>query len=297
MARIGQLEFESWVAERKGTRAVGEDGGEHAYAYASDRQTRAAFERARPVQLAVEAVVRMFKAFGKNELLGQAVKVGPQQFPRVHGLVIECAQSLGIAPPTVYIMNSPVINAGTFGTNDDSFMLIHSALIDHMSDEELRSVIGHECGHIHNSHVVYLTALYFLTQMAGAFVAWIVTPAVVALRAWSRRAEITCDRAALLCCRNPDTVTRALAKLALGSHKLYDQLNLEAFLEQHEESRQGVGRFSELLASHPWLPKRVLALRVFEQSKLFRNRAGLGDDGLSMKQVDERVLEIVKVVT
>jgi Zn-dependent protease with chaperone function len=204
---------------------------------------------------------------------------------------------LGITPPTVYIMNSPVINAGTFGTNDDSFMLIHSALIDHMSDEELRSIIGHECGHIHNSHVVYLTALYFLTQMAGAFVAWIVTPAVVALRAWSRRAEITCDRASLLCCRNPEVVTRALTKLALGSHKLYDQLNLEAFLEQHEESRQGVGRFSELFASHPWLPKRVLALRVFQQSKLFRRRAGLGEDGLSMKEVDEKVLEIVKVVT
>jgi Zn-dependent protease with chaperone function len=248
------------------------------------------------VQLAVEAVVRVFKAFGKNELLGHAVKVGPRQFPRVHALLETCAGRLGIATPTVYVVNNPVLNAGTYGTNDDSFILVHSALVDHMTDEELQSVLGHECGHIHNSHVVYLTALYFLTQMAGLFVRWIVTPALIALRAWSRRAEVTSDRAALLCTSSPAATTRALTKLALGSQKLYDQLDLEAFLEQYEESQRGPGRFSELFETHPWLPKRVLALRVFEKSRLFRKRAGLGDDGLDMSEVDEKVHEIVKVV-
>lgn len=297
MARIGQLDFNQWVADRKGERAGGEEGGEHAYAYALDRQTRLAFDTARPVQLATEAAVRAFKTFGKNELLGQAVRIGPRQFPRVHALVASCSESLGIAPPTVYVVNNPVLNAGTLGTNDESFILIHSALVDHMSDLELKAVIGHECGHIHNSHVVYLTTLHFLTQMAGVFLSWVVTPALVALRAWSRRAEITSDRAALLCVGDPAVVTRSLAKLALGSQKLYEQLDLEVFLEQHAESREGPGRLSELFASHPWVPKRVLALRVFEQSRLFRKRAGLGDDGLSMKEVDDKVQDILKVVT
>ncbi|MCU0692037.1 MAG: M48 family metallopeptidase [Polyangiaceae bacterium] len=296
MARVGRLDFESWLAQRKGAAAVGEDGGEHAYAYVSDRQTRTAFARVMPVQLAVEAVVRMFKAVGKNELLGHAVRVGPRQFPRVHNLVVSCSQTLGIPTPTVYIVNSPILNAGTYGTNDDSFILVHSALVDHMSDEELLSVFGHECGHIHNSHVVYLTTLYFLTEAAGLFVRWIVTPALVALRSWSRRAEITCDRASLLCVRDLDTATRSLAKLALGSRKLYDELNLEAFLEQHEESQQGPGRYNELFATHPWLPKRVLALRVFHESRLFRSRMGLAHDGLAMREVDDKVLDIVKVV-
>ena len=52
------------------------------------------------------------------------------------------------------------MNAMTFGTNDDAFILVHSALVDHFDDEELLSVIGHECGHIHNDHVVYLTTLH-----------------------------------------------------------------------------------------------------------------------------------------
>lgn len=296
MAQVGQLDFQEWLADRQTIASAGEQGGEHAYAYVSDRQTRAAFDRMRPVQIAVEAVVRSFKAVGKNQLLGTSVRVGPRQFPRVHGLVESSAKSLGIATPTVYITNNPVLNAGTYGTNDDSFILIHSALVDHMTDEELTSVIGHECGHIHNSHVVYLTTLYFLTHAAGIFVRWIVSPALVALKAWSRRAEITCDRASLLCVEKPEVSTRALTKLALGSRKLYDDLNLEAFLEQAEEIRTGPGRYNELFATHPWLPKRVLAMRIFEQSRLYRKRVGLGDDGLTMEEVDEKVHELVKVV-
>ncbi len=296
MAHVGQLDFNGWLDDRRGIAAAGEQGGEHAYAYASDRQTRAAFDRAKPVQLAVEAVVRMFKSVGKNQLLGTSVKVGPRQFPRVHGLVETSARALGIATPTVYITNNPVLNAGTYGTNDDSFILVHSGLVDHMSDEELSSVIGHECGHIHNSHVVYLTTLYFLTNAAGVFVRWIVSPALVALKAWSRRAEITCDRASLLCVKDPEVSTRALTKLALGSRKLYDDLDLEAFVAQYDEIKDGPGRYNELFATHPWLPKRVLAMRIFERSSLYRRRAGLGDDGLTMAEVDEKVHEIVRVV-
>jgi hypothetical protein len=57
-----------------------------------------------------------------------------------------------------------------------------------------------------------------------------------------------------------------------------------------------VGRFTEVLSTHPWLPKRVLALRAFSESSLFRSHLGLGDDGLSMQSVDEKVHDIIKVV-
>jgi Zn-dependent protease with chaperone function len=144
--------------------------------------------------------------------------------------------------------------------------------------------------------VVYLTALFMLTRMAGLFLRYASLPAVLALRAWSRRAEITCDRAGALCARDLDVASRALTKLALGSQKLYEELNIEAFLEQHEEAQGSVGRFSEVFATHPWLPKRVLALRQFGESSLFRQHVGKGDTGLSMDQVDERVHEIVKVL-
>ncbi|UQA62486.1 M48 family metallopeptidase [Polyangium aurulentum] len=296
MAQVGTLDFKGFVEGRKGQRAGGADGGGHAYAYVSDRNTRLAFEKMKPVELAVSASVRFFKSVGKAELLGHAVKVGPNQFPRVHSLASHCAGTLGIATPTLYIVNSPHLNAATYGTNDDSFILVHSALVDHFTDEELINVIGHECGHIHNSHVVYLTAMHYLARMAGLFVRWAVAPALVALNGWSRRAEVTCDRAGLLCCKSLDVSTRTLAKLALGSTKLYSELNMDAFLEQYEESKDSVGRYSELFASHPWLPKRVMALRTFAESELYRKHTSAGEGGLSMEQVDEKVHDIIKVL-
>lgn len=296
MAKLGNIDFQQWLDSRRAKASVGEEGGDLAYAYVSDRRTRAVFERLKPVEIAVEAVVRIFNQVGRNQLLGTCVKVGPRQFSRVDRLARECADTLGIAPPTVYITNSPVLNAGTYGTADDAFIIVHSALVDHVQDEELRSVLGHECGHIHNRHVVYLTALHFLTRTVGMIAGPFVLPAVTALRAWSRRAEITCDRASMLCVRDVRITTRAIAKLALGSQKLYEQLDLEVFLEQYEEGQQGVGKLSELFTSHPWIPKRVLAMQVFEKSKLYRTRAGLGDDGISMNEVDEQVHKIVKVM-
>ena len=111
MANVGKLEFEAFVASRSNPGATEPGEAANAYAYTSDRQTKAAFERAKPVELAVSAAVRLFKNVGKNQLLGQAVKVGPNQFPRVHALGLRCAETLGIAPPTMYIMNDPRANA------------------------------------------------------------------------------------------------------------------------------------------------------------------------------------------
>jgi Zn-dependent protease with chaperone function len=296
MAQVGSLNFKAFIEGRKGERAGGRDGSGHEYAYVSDKNTRVAFDKLKPVELAVTAAVRMFKAMGKNQLLGNAVKVGPNQFPRVYGLAMQCAKTLQIAPPTLYITNSPVMNAMTFGTNDDSFIVVHSALIDHFTDEELISVIGHEAGHIHNSHVVYLTALFYLKHMASMFLKWIVAPAELALSGWKRRAEITCDRAGLLCSRDLGVSTRALAKLALGSTKLYAEFNVEQFANQYEEGKEGLGRYTEITASHPWLSKRMKALQTFAESELYRRHVGLGEGGLSMEQVDEKVHDIIKVV-
>jgi Zn-dependent protease with chaperone function len=297
MAHTPALDFDAFVARKRSERVTtggltGSTG--HEYAYISDRQTRAAFERAKPVEMAVSATVRMWKQVLRNQLLGSAVRVSDRQFPRIQRLTQKCADTLHIAVPHVYIVSNPQLNAATYGTNEEAFVMIHSALVDHYSDEELLTVIGHECGHIHNSHVVYLTALHVLTRVAGAIVQWAMQPALVALLAWSRRAEITCDRAGMLCSKSTDVSGRALTKLALGSRKLYEEFNLEAFLEQYEEGKEGIGKYMEAFASHPYLPKRVLAMRVFAESALYKKAVGLGETGLTMPEVDDRVRALLK---
>lgn len=304
MALAQELNFEEYVKQKRDSHAGGASPAGNEYAYVSDRQTRATFERMKPVELAVASSVRMYKQVWRSQLLGSAVKVSDRQFPRIQKLVSRCADTLQIAVPEVYIISNPSLNAATFGTNEESLIFVHSALVDHYSDEELLTVLGHECGHIHNHHVVYLTALHYLTHLAGAFTRILAEPAILALNAWSRRAEITCDRAGMICSQNPEVSARALTKLVIGSRKLYDEFNLEAFLEQYEEGKEGFGKYMEAFATHPWLPKRVLAMRVFAESELFKRSQqakpmSLPDTagstaGISMEEVDTRVRALLK---
>ncbi len=295
MALAPSLDFASFVTDRRSEHAGGGDG--HDYAYVSDRNTRAAFLKMPPVEHAVAATVRLWKAVGRNQLLGHTIRVSDRQFPKLHALNVQSARALGIATPTLYVGQNPNLNAGTYGTNDDSFVLINGSLVDHFSDQELLDVLGHEHGHIQNNHVVYNTTLHYLTNVASAFIGWFAQPATLALRAWSRRAEITCDRAGLLVVKDLNVSLRGLMKLTVGSKKLYEQLDLDAYLEQFEDGKKGIGRFTELWASHPYVPRRVQALRVFAQTALYRKAAGLGEGGITMDECDTRVHDIIQVVT
>jgi Zn-dependent protease with chaperone function len=295
MAQVPELDFQTFVNAKRSGHVGGGDG--HDYAYISDRQTRAAFQKMAPVEYAVAATVRMWGVIGKNQLLGSTVRVSERQFPRLHKLNVQSAQALGIPTPTLYVGQNPHLNAGTFGTHEESFVLVNGSLIDHFDDKEFLDVLGHEHGHIQNNHVVYLTTLYMLTNVVGALVGWFAYPARLALSAWSRRAEITCDRAGLLVVKDLHTSMKGLMKLALGSKKLYDELDLDAYLEQYADMKQGIGRLTELGASHPYVPKRVMALKAFAETSLYRKAAGLGDGGISMEECDNKVHEIIKVVT
>ena len=288
-----EFNFATFV-ERKQRGSWGRDE-EVRYAYSADVAMLRSMQRMRPLELAAASVVRTSYTMLNSQFLGSAVKVGPRQFPSIYRIVKHCAKTLTVPIPKVYVINDPRPNAFTYGTEEESFICVSSALIDHFDEAELRFVIGHETGHIQNKHVVYNTALMVLTQGAGVFLAWIVQPALLALRQWIRRAEITCDRAGLLCNNDLEAATRSFVKLATGSHKLYPEMNVEAFLEQFEEGRDSVGRFGEVFATHPYIPRRIHALRAFAESALYRQAAALGSGGLDMEEVDRRTSEIIQI--
>ncbi len=289
----GDFDFATYV-DRKKTGSWGRDEGVR-YAYSADVMMLKSFQRLRPVELAAASVVRTSKEWMRAQLLGSTVKVGPTQFPSIYAIAKHCADVLTVPIPNVYIKNDPHPNAFTYGTDEESFIVVTSALVDHFDEAELKFVIGHETGHIQNKHVIYNTALMILMQGAGVFLAWLVQPALIALQQWTRRAEITCDRAGLLCCQDLDAASRSFLKLATGSHKLYPEMNVEAFLDQFEEGRNSFGRLSEAFASHPYLPKRIHALRAFADSELYRSAASLGPGGLDMDEVDRRTSDIIQI--
>ena len=290
------FDFVGYVAARKaGPTGVRGEG----YAFEGDLRVLRAMRQAHTVERLMARFVRLNKRVLTGQLLGSAVKVGPTQFPRIHRIVEGCAATLGIAPPQVYIVGNHSINAMTLGTDDDAFIIVHSGAVEQFSDDELRFVIGHECGHIQNNHVVYLTTLNLLTRIAavagGGLLAPLLMPLQLALSSWSRAAEITCDRAGLLCCRDPKVATDSFLKLAIGSRKLFEELNVEAYLQQLKEGREGLGRVGEMTASHPFLTKRVEAVRIFAESALYRG-AGGDPGGIERDELEQRTTELVKVL-
>jgi len=300
------LSFARYVAARKGEVAARTREGV-AYAYAGDIKVRSALDRIRPVTLAVEASVRLWQSVEKARMLGTAVKVTGKQFPRIAKLAESCAETLRIPVPTLYVSpNIGSLNAHTFGTAEDPYIVINAALIDHLSEPELLDVIGHECGHIQNNHVVYMTTLHFLKHAANMFLRWSVKPAVLALNGWARRAEITCDRAGMICTRDIDVSIGCLVKLAIGSQKLYKEVNVPEYLQQLTEAQAGLGRLDELTRTHPYLPKRVEALRLFAETTYFRSLVGTGraadgpadalPAGMSKDECDARVGALISVL-
>jgi Zn-dependent protease with chaperone function len=291
------LSFSRYVAARRGeASAMTREGS--AYAYGGDIKVRAALDKIRPVTLAVEATVRLWQTVEKSRMLGTSVKVTEKQFPQLYKLAAECANRLRIPVPALYVSpNIGALNAHTFGAADDPYIVVNAAVIDHFTEPELMDIIGHECGHIQNNHVVYMTTLYFLTRAANMFLRWSVKPAVIALNSWARRAEITCDRSALICTRDLDVSIGTLVKMALGSKKLYSEINVNEYLAQLEEVSRGPGRLDELMHTHPYLPKRVAALRLFASTSYFRSLRGeTGAGGISKDECDAGVAQLLRIL-
>jgi Zn-dependent protease with chaperone function len=288
------IDFGNYVTQRK-TGFSGERGGDH-YAFSADLKLLRTMRQLKPVELAVASLVRLGKGAMSSDLLGTAVKVGPRQYPRVYNLVCSCAETLGISVPAVYVQGRiDSVNAFTYGTDKEAVIVIHSVAVDYFDDAELKFVIGHECGHVQNGHVIYLTALETVRRMAEAFLGAFMQPALLAMRGWSRAAEITCDRAGLLCCRDIRVAQHSFLKMVAGSKKLYEELNVEQYLDQLREGREGIGRAAELTKTHPYIPKRIEALRLFANSDVYRRVLG-ESGGTSLAEIDKQVEDLVKVI-
>ncbi|XP_049393628.1 uncharacterized protein LOC125858007 isoform X2 [Solanum stenotomum] len=159
-----------------------------------------------------------------------------RQLPELHYLMVEAARILNIEAPDLYIRQSPVPNAYTLAVSGKKpFVVVHTSLVELLSQKELQAVLAHELGHLKCDHGVWLTFANILTL--GAYT----VPGVGSLIAqrleeqllrWLRAAELTCDRAALLVAQDPKVVISVLMKLAGGCPSLSDQLNVDAFLEQ-----------------------------------------------------------------
>jgi Zn-dependent protease with chaperone function len=290
------FDFARWLAARRGSMEQQEREGA-AYAFVNERKFRRTLMMARPVTMALEATTRLWRDVARTELLGTAVKVSDQQYPRVYEAAKAAGAALRVRVPPVFAAPSSSIKVKVLGTEDAPHLIVNLDLAEKLDDTELVAAIAHELGHVQNGHILYATALHYLTNQAVFFVRWVIQPAIMTLQAWSRRAEMTCDRASLLAVKDLDKTLAAMVKLELGLEK-GSAFSAEEYLRTVADGTKkgGIGRYAELFRSHPYVPKRVAALRLFAESALFAQVTGGDPSGKpSLPDVDKKVADLISV--
>ena len=256
-------------------RRVLTDIASHSWEHPADK---AALQALRRIPVFDTVLRKLFGYFGEKPIRlafqANAVQVGPNQFPKVYELYREALKTLD-APEEypLFISQTPIVNAGAYGM-ETPFIILNSGTVRLCNDEELEYILGHEIGHIVSDHVLYRTMTVFLINLANMgfpIVGLAARAVLVALLEWSRKSELSCDRAGLLTVQEPEVVMRAMLKMAGGGEG--DETSLQDFIVQAEEYREGgdladqVFKVLNLMAAtHPFYVLRLSELRTWIES-------------------------------
>lgn len=207
------------------------------------------------IALSLLAIVLYANMIMLGSIRGNGIRINQNQFPDVYERVVVLSQEMGLKRvPDVFIVQSEgALNAFATRFLGRDMVVIYSELFELARQggaAELDFIIAHELAHIKRRHVwknlllLPATCIPFLSQ------------------AYSRSCEYTCDREAAFYTQNGIAAKRALTILGAGKD-LYDEVNESAYLEQIKSESNVPVWLSEVLSSHPRLPKRIQSVGQF----------------------------------
>jgi Zn-dependent protease with chaperone function len=205
------------------------------------------------------------------ELLGSAIRADERQFAFLHAALADVATVMDAEEvPEVFVSANPYPHAVTIGMGKP-LIVVNSALVELLDEEEMAFVLAHELGHAISGHAVYQTLLQRLLQLTGVLSSVPlgglgIRLIVAALMEWSRKAELSADRAGLLATQDPALAFRVQMKLASGGH--LEHLDTTSFFAQGREYDEAGDLRDSVLKmlmietrSHPFPVVRAAELR------------------------------------
>ncbi|GAB4201580.1 MAG: hypothetical protein OHK0013_13790 [Sandaracinaceae bacterium] len=224
-------------------------------------------------------------------ILASHLRLTPLLAPRLCSLLDEVKATLGLDEPIeLFVGQNAEVNAGAMpalAPDLPNVITLTSALVERMTDDELRFVLGHEVGHLSFKHYrARMAAAAFGRDEQGE-----PRPPPLLMRrmeSWDRLAEISADRAGFVVIENRlATAVAVFFKIQSGLGPEHLRFDLGAFLEQLESLQRLERR--ELLArfSHPATPIRVRALQLFGEARAA---------GSELAVTDEKIAQIAKLM-
>lgn len=218
--------------------------------------------------------------------LGNYVQVGPRQYATLYQMFRDCVASLDVTPePDLFVAQSPLVNSYSLG-KEKSYIVVNSALLDVLSEEEIKTVLAHELGHIKCEHTTLILmgswAMQIISTLSQATLGLgqvVSLGLLLAFYEWRRKAELSADRAALLVMDELEIVQKTMMKVAGGSQKFAHELSLIEFNRQAEQYQgldtDGLNQVYKLLfyngllslSSHPFPVERLSYLAEWSRSE------------------------------
>jgi Zn-dependent protease with chaperone function len=222
--------------------------------------------------------------------MGNSIKVGPRQYSTIYQIFRECARDLDIYPePTLFVSQNPQANSYALG-QEHPYVVINSGILDLMNEQEIRSVLAHELGHIKCGHTILIqmamwamNAAQFVGELTFGIGNFVSTALIYAFFEWRRKAELSADRAAFLVMDDLNPVISSMMKLSGGSIKFANECSLQEFLKQSQDyeslDQDGLNQVYKFLMyngaqgamlTHPFPVERLQYLQQWANSEEYQ---------------------------
>ncbi|MFC4714162.1 M48 family metallopeptidase [Planococcus dechangensis] len=207
------------------------------------------------IALTVFAFILFANVIMLGSIRGNGVKIHERQFPDVYERVQTLAAQMELKKvPDVFVIQSEgALNAFATRFIGRDMVVLYSEVFElarEQGQDELDFIIAHELAHVKRRHV-----WKNLLILPAGFIPFLST-------AYSRSCEYTCDRHAAYTIQNAAAAKRALTLLGIGK-KTYLEVNEDAYREQIATESNAIVWLSEVLSTHPRLPKRIQAIEQF----------------------------------
>ncbi len=260
-----------------------------------DSDLRARLLEERAVKKAIERLKKDGAGEGaRRQLLATATRLTPEMAPDLHGIIDSCRETLGVEGQLeLFVYPQASFNAAAVRPEKGRLMLmVSSALLEGFEADELRFVAGHEVGHyLFDHHAIPTGAL-----LAGG--SSLSPQLTLQLFAWQRYAEISADRAGLVCAGGLEPAALGLFKLASGLKGDRIHVRIDQFLAQvadlrlEAESQASADEEArgEWFATHPFSPLRLKAAELCAGSEI------MVTGGLTRQVLEARVQELMTLM-
>ncbi|HEY8639344.1 MAG TPA: zinc metalloprotease HtpX [Solirubrobacterales bacterium] len=176
--------------------------------------------------------------------MSRAKPISESEAPRLYQIVRELCTRAGLPMPRIYMIPVDQPNAFATGRNPKhAAVAVTRGIMQLLSEDELRGVLGHELTHVKNYDILITSVAATIIQLSI-----------------SRQREFAADAGGAELTGNPESLASALLRLEEGAKAAPMQVNQAAEPLYIVKPFSG-GGFANLFSTHPPIEERVRRLR------------------------------------